>query len=330
MKKFLLNLSFFFAVCLALLITYGLVCEWFFSLDKYLTNDSKRTWSMKQSYQHFDYVVLGSSRAEGAFDMNMLDSLTGLKGINIGANGSGFVDNYLVLYKFIQNKNTFNYIFLQTDIYSLDPSRSFSNAFHVFNFIPYWKSPEFKTAISHYLDNTDQVLFSWVPWLRFYKYNKYYSPIQMIARIKGRKEKNKRIDHYIKSTAMFPKNLIIDSTIFFKPKGSRKIIVDSFDVVYLEKILNLSKSNGISVVCFTAPDFYYQDQIYSNYHKVNASLVSFLQERDVKYLAANDSLKMHVENFKDPGHLSDYGRFLNTVSFSKSINAIKNKTTLLP
>ena len=328
MKNILLRLSLFFSICLVILIAYGFLCEWFFKQEKFLPSDSRRYWAMKQKNQEFDYVVLGSSRAEGAFDMAMLDSLTGLKGINIGSNGSGFVDNYLVLTRFIENKNKFKYLFLQTDIYSLDPTRSFSNAFHVYNFIPYWKSPVFKDAISHYLDNTDQKMFSLAPWMRFYKYNKYYSPLQMVSRFRSAKKKNKRLDQQIKSTAAFPKNYMIDSTLFFKSKGSKKITVDSFDLKYLVKIFEFAKANGVRVICFTAPDYHYQSEVYSNYQETSAFLVSFLKQKGIQYLPANDSIKKDIEHFKDPGHLNDYGRYLHTNSFSKRISeAIKASAT---
>ena len=319
MKNFIKNSFIFLCICASILYAYCVFCEWFFNQDKFLPSNSRRYWAMKQSKGVFDYAVLGSSRAEGAFDMKMLDSLTGLKGINIGADGSGYVDNYLVFNKFLNNKNKIKYLFLQTDVYSLDPTRSFSNAFHVYNFLPYWKNPVFKEALCHYLDSTDIFLFTNLPWLRFYKYNKFYSPLQIIEIMKTKSQVSKRIDQNIKSSMIVPTKTKTDSTVFFKPENSRKIFVDSFDLNYLGKIFDLAEKKGIKVICFTAPDFWYQKKIFSNYQPVDSSLINFIDKRNLLHLPKDNKIGENIYLFKDPGHLNKFGRYAFTYSFSSSL-----------
>ena len=230
MKKFLLYIAAFFTVSALILFLYGKFCEMFFLEIKYFPIESRRAWAMKQHDGKYDYAVLGSSRAEGAFDMKLLDSIIQKNGINIGSNGSGFVDNFLVLSKFLENKNKINTLYLQVDNYCLDPERSFSNSFHVFNFLPFWKDTIYQQAISHYLTKKDKYLFNNFPWMRFYVYNKYFSPLEVSRRIYlSNRKGNKRIDQLLKSTTLKPTALKDSSRFFFK-KNSRKFIIDNFDI----------------------------------------------------------------------------------------------------
>jgi hypothetical protein len=269
---------------------------------------------MKHEYKRYDYAVLGSSRAEEAFDMSLLDSLLHQKGINIGCNGSGFVDNYLVFTKFLQNKNTVKTLFLQVDIYSLDPEHNFSNSFHVYNFLPFWHDSIFKSAISHYLTTSDSLIFTYTPWMRFYVYNKYFSPFEMIRRLKQEKSRKKRGGDKPRWFSHIP-IVKTDSSIFYKKEYSRVVNIQSFDVEYLKKIIELAKANNIQVVLFTSPDFIEQERIYSNYSSANKYLDSILIPYSTIRFEADDSIRRNLSLFKDPAHLNDYGKFLYTKLF---------------
>ncbi len=315
MKVLLKKTLIFLLVIFLLLSAYGFFCEWFFIKEKYFPNESKRAWSMKQRNTFFDYAVLGSSRAEGAFDMNLLDSLIKQKGINIGCNGSGFVDNYLVFNKFLQNNNKIKTLFLQVDIYSLDPEHNFSNSFHVYNFLPFWHDTIFKSAISHYLSKSDQIIFNYTPWFRFYVYNKYFSPIEVARRLKQRNySENKRIEKPIYYAS--PPKQKIDSSIFYKKGLPREIKIQPFDVEYLKRILRLAKEKNIQVVLFTSPDFIEQKKVFLNYNSTRKSLDSLLMPYSLIRIEAEDSLRNNIALFKDPAHLNGYGKFLQTKSFA--------------
>ena len=323
MKSFFRELFIYLSLIFLILSVYGFFCEWFFTKEKYFPDDSKRAWSMKQQNTNYDYAVLGSSRAEGAFDMSLLDSLIQQKGINIGCNGSGFVDNYLVFSRFIQNHNKIKTLFLQVDVYSLDPEHNFSNSFHVYNFLPFWNKDIFKTATTHYLSNSDSLVFTYLPWMRFYLYNKYFSPFEVLRRIKNaRSVKSFKKDKPVLFNKA-PDNRI-DSNIFYKNTIAKEIVIQSFDVDYLKKIIALAKENGIKVVLFTAPDFFNQESVFLNYQSTKNALDSILNPYSLIHINAEDSLRRDISLFKDPAHLNRYGKFLHTLSFAKKyLNAAK-------
>jgi hypothetical protein len=320
MKSFILRSVVFLSVSFLALIAYGYFCEWFFLENKFLPQNSKRYWAMKLQNGNYDYAVLGSSRGEGAFDLNQLDSLTGLNGVNISANGSGYVDNYLVLTKFLQNGNRIKYLFLQTDIYSLDPEGSFSNAFHVYNFAPYYGDSIYKNAIDHYLSVEDQTMFHYLPLLRFYKYNKYFSPVQIVQRYKQSKGGLKRPDLNVKSDSVYTSITNVDSSRFLKNAGSKYLKVNSFDLRYFHKIIELTKQNNIKLVCFTVPDFHFQKKIYSNYIVVQNDFYSNISKLGILHILPPSDISKDIKCFHDPAHINEYGRFYFTKYFSESLN----------
>ena len=321
MKKFLSYIAIFFAVAALLLFIYGQFCEKFFLERKYFPTESRRSWAMKQYKGQYDYAVLGSSRAEGAFDMKLLDSITQKNGINISSNGSGFVDNFLVLHKFLENKNTIKTLYLQVDNYSLDPEGNFSNAFHVFNFLPFWKDSIYQNAILHYLPKKDQILFKNFPWMRFYVYNKYFSPFEVSRRIlMSRRKEKKRADQLLISTTIKPEK-VGDSSRFFFKNNTNRFRVNQFDVEYMEKIFSLAKENNIEIKCFTAPDFYAQKSRFSNYAETEKILLHILDKNKINYYPSNftDVESSDLIYFKDPEHLNRYGVRLHTTRFSQII-----------
>ncbi len=322
MKKFLSYIAIFFAVAALLLFIYGQFCEKFFLERKYFPNESRRAWAMKQFNGQYDYAVLGSSRAEGAFDMKLLDSLSRKNGINISSNGSGFVDNFLVFHKFLENKNAIKTLYLQVDNYSLDPEGNFSNAFHVFNFLPFWKDAVYRNAITHYLPQKDKVLFKYLPWMRFYVYNKYFSPLEVSRRIfLSRKKEKKRADQLLISSTIKPEK-VGDSSRFFFKNNSDRFSVNQFDVEYMEKIFSLAKENNIDVVCFTAPDFSAQKLRFSNYTETEKLLFNILNKNKINYYPSNftDAESSDLIYFKDPEHLNRYGVRLHTIRFAQLIS----------
>lgn len=318
MKLFIQNIVKFLSLVFLILFGYGLFCDYFFKQQKYLPADNKRTWVIKQQYDSFDYAVLGSSRAENAFDLRLLDSLTGMKGINIAVSGAGYVDNYLVLHKFITNQNKISHLFLQVDIFSMDPESNFSNSFHVYTFLPYWKDPVFKKAIAHYISTSDSLLFEWLPWIRFYKYNKFFSPSAVLSRLRKSREKDNSFVQVVPSSRVRPSENP-DSNLFFKPVGSKYIRPNHFDLEYLGKIIELAQQNNIEVTLFTSPDYINNEKIISNYRACNDTLLEIISKSALRYIPCDSALRSDIHFFLDPVHLNNYGRYLYTLAFGKNL-----------
>lgn len=309
MKLFLLKFSLWLGLGIAFILGYGTFCDYFFQQRQYLDLSEKKQWILAQQGGSYDYAVLGSSRAFGAFDMNLLDSLTGLKGINLGANGSGFKDNYLVLSLFLES-NKIKKLFLQVDMASLNSKTSFSNEFHAFTFLPFWEEEEVKEVLKDEIPLLDNPISEHAPQWRYFYFNKYFSPKEVLRRIQVSKT---NIDLYTQSKGgisgedkVFQKGVI---KTYQLPKTA-----DPSDWEYLIKIKTKAEAAGIEVNFFTAPRF--QDS--------QEELTTMLSSFPNRKIFPVDFDVSDVSFFQDQGHLTGIGRKKNTIDFSKNFEPLNS------
>lgn len=278
---------------IAFILGYGTFCDYFFQQRQYLDLSEKKQWILAQQGGSYDYAVLGSSRAFGAFDMNLLDSLTGLNGINLGANGSGFKDNYLVLSLFLKN-NQISTLFLQVDMASLNSKTSFSNEFHAFTFMPYWEEEEVREVLKEEIPLLENQISAFAPQWRYFYYNKYFSPKEVLRRIRVSKTQR---DLYSQSKGGIAREEITQKVREIKTYPLPKT-ADPTDWEYLMKIKTKAEAKGIEVIFFTAPR--YQDS-----QKELKTILSSLPNRKI-FPDGFDSFDQGL--FLDQVHLSQTGR----------------------
>lgn len=298
---------------IAFILGYGAFCDYFFQQKKYLDLSEKKQWLLAQQGGSYDYAVLGSSRAFGAFDMNLLDSLTGWNGINLGSNGSGFKDNYLVLSLFLKS-NMVKRLFLQVDMASLNSKVSFSNEFHAFTFMPYWDVPEVREVLKEEIPLLDYPISSMAPQWRYFYFNKYFSPMEVLRRIQVSKIYR---DSYTKSKGGIlgkgPAQNTGEIKTYQLPKTA-----DPADWSYLMKVKTKAEDAGVEVIFFTAPR--YQDS-----QEELKSLLSSLPNRKIFPDGFNLSDQIL---FYDQGHLNEKGRELFTREFSTASNSTNTSLPL--
>ncbi len=316
MKAFIKRIIIVNLLLAGFILGYGYFCDWFFAAPQFLDHqDNKRAWCIKKKNEQYDLAVLGSSRAFGSFDMNMLAELTGKKVINLGANGSGYVDNYLVLHQFLKNNNTIKQLALQVDIYSLNAKQSFSNHFHTFQFLPYWSDPVIKKGILPYLDQKEKITWKYFPALRYFTYNKYFSPKEVIRRYR---QKNKTKSPFDKSLGGPGK-----ADRQFEPMAteltSQTRSLDTLDIEYLNKIIALCQQNNIKVVAYKAPELLSRQQQIKNYKELNEQVTKILTDAGIHYLQPDTLLEANETNFANPTHLNKNGMMAFTQSFSAQV-----------
>ncbi len=310
MNLFLLKSSLWLGLGIAFILGYGTFCDYFFQQRQYLDLSEKKQWILAQQGGSYDYAVLGSSRAFGAFDMNLLDSLTGLNGINLGANGSGFKDNYLVLSLFLKN-NQISKLFLQVDMASLNSTTSFSNEFHAFTFMPYWEEEEVREVLKEEISLLENQISALAPQWRYFYFNKYFSPKEVLRRIQVSKTQR---DLYSQSKGGIAREEITQKVREIKTYQLPKT-ADPTDLEYLMKIKTKAEAAGIEVIFFSAPR--YQD----SQEELKTILSSFANRK----IFPDDFDVSDVSFFQDQGHLTGIGRKKNTKDFSKNfeqLNAI--------
>ncbi len=298
------------AVFLVLFIYgYGSFCDYFFAQDRFLDLSEKKQWVLAQKGNSADYAVLGSSRAYGAFDMVLLDSLTGKKGINLGSNGSGFKDNYLVLTHFLKS-NRIKELYLQVDMNSLNSKESFSNEFHAFTFLPYWEDAEVKTVLKEELPVLDNWVSDVFPEWRYFYFNKYFSPKEIARRYlmsSGRHDPYSELKGGMRSSVRLEEVPKVEIGLRKAPE-----FIDQDDWNYLQTIIQLAEQQEIDLKLFTAP-MYLGDHGY---------LKNAISELGHAQIYPDQSIELNKSLFQDQGHLNSHGRYIYTKSFFEAIKEV--------
>lgn len=287
------------------IVEYGAFCDFFFTQKKYLDLTEKKQWVLSLKGGKYDYAVLGSSRAFGAFDMNLLNSLTSWDGVNLGSNGSGFKDNYLVLNHFLKS-NRLEKLFLQVDMASLNSDLAFSNEFHAFTFFPYWDDQIVQEVLKEEIPILDNLFTEYIPQWRYFYFNKYFSPKEVIRKYQG---SDQRIDIYSKSKGGLEKNQSDNISTELKISELPNSINQN-DWKYLERTISIAQQEGVEVVLFTAPR--YQDN--------QEGLKEILRDMSFLKIFPDDFPIKNRAYFKDQGHLSKIGKSHYTRYFFSNIN----------
>lgn len=306
MNRFLLKSSLWLGLGIAFILGYGAFCDYFFQQRQYLDLAEKKQWALAQQGGSYDYAVLGSSRAFGAFDMNLLDSLTGLNGINLGANGSGFKDNYLVLSLFLKS-NQISKLFLQVDMASLNSKISFSNEFHAFTFMPFWEEEEVRNVLKEEIPLLNNSFTSLAPQWRYFYFNKYFSPKEVLRRVQLSKTQS---DSYNRSKGGIQGKEIVKKQGEIKTYQLPKT-ADPADWKYLMKIKTKAESAGIEVIFFTLP----------RYRDPQEEVKTILSSLPNRKIFPNRFDVSDASFFQDQGHLNEKGRNHFTRIFSTDFNS---------
>lgn len=312
MKHFIKKLFVYIFILLSFITIYGLLCEYLYSGKDLYPGTSKRYWQLSLHNRTYDYAVLGSSRAFSSVDVNMLDSITAQKGINLGLDGSGFKENYITLKLFLLNKNHIKNIYLQVDPYSLMSQKSFSNAFHAYAYLPYWdKDQNIENILQDEVPYIKKLPF-YFPYLSYFIYNNYYSPVQIVKSFL-------REDEFCRNPEY---NCANGNKIFDKiygrynpsqKKGDHlKLAINQSDLFYYKKIIKLAKENNITLQFFTAPALDYFDQEFKSH-------LDGLKPQS--YFESKDNWKKHPEFFANHSHLNYNGRKLFTYEFGEYLES---------
>lgn len=299
------------------MVGYGKFCDSYFTNSSFLDIVSnKRAWCQRKFGLHYNWAIIGSSRSFGSFDMISLQKVSKKEIINLGANGSGYLDNYLILYQFLKNQNTIDTLFIQTDIYALNSKESFSNAFHAFNFIPFTNDPEIKRELFEQLTPQTKALWTIFPSIRYFQYNKYFSPKEIARRYKFK--------NIVKSP--FDKTLGGSSKKEFRNfnsgNNSKQFeTLNNEDLRYFFKIIEMCKKNKIEIVAYTAPEYEKHKQQIKNHMRLTKKIEELLREQNIDIVKPDSTFEANQYNFFDPLHLSDQGQTTFTSLFFNNLKA---------
>lgn len=214
----------------------------------------KRSNFYKPSYlvnavpeDNLDYIILGSSVGLTTLNSKLIDSETGLKGVNLSEDDTGLSSQYLMLQHALYEGKKIKYCILAPGLPALrNKKASFGDNDYRFLMFTHrdYVSSYYKNAAPKYPAARVSYLTKWVPFIGVSYYNTelFYPSLNVVFDSK----KRNRFDD--KGNYTYPKN---QNKIKHRPFETANI---SFDHPYLSRIVDLCKENGISLIYYLAPE----------------------------------------------------------------------------
>lgn len=154
------------------LLLFFIVLDIVFTLTLSLSVRHKGPWIADFKNEKFDYIVLGNSRAFSAFDINTIETITNLKGVNLAVDAAGPAEMNII-YEYFAKHNDFDHVILLIDD-KIIASKSYDKK-AIKHFLPFIWSDYRGTFLSlNKIKNFDIPLTYYIP---FYRYVEYSSEI---------------------------------------------------------------------------------------------------------------------------------------------------------
>jgi hypothetical protein len=301
MKKFTIKVLLFLILILLVQMPISIL------IQKDYHTKKKQEWALNIKNKEFDYAFLGSSRVLNLIDVNVIDSITNKVGVNLGISGVGYADNYILFQKFLEN-NKLNKLYLNLDPYSLSSNISFSYPFTNYAYLKYFSEENIKLVYKDMMPTWKYYLWELISISKFLEYNnfrvRYYSDFSSYDKNKG---------------SILLTGSINSNKLTFN-KNQTKYFVDSLDLKYLKKIINLCKLNNIECILLTTPIHVKAFEKYNNLEEMFLFIDTFVCKEKRKYIS-NERLFDCSEDkyFKDINHLNKSGAKLYSMNLAKFI-----------
>ncbi len=304
MKKFLVQIALFVGIGIVLLNLVGWALDWHYGKlnNKYIKH--KANWVFKKSGESYDYAVLGSSRAFNVVDINTIDSISGLSGINLGSGGAAYSQCYVLLEMFLR-KNEIKSLLLCLDYPSLNSDISYSYPFSDYAFLPQFEDDVVEEAFYDEVPLHKYFMYKFIKGSKYIEFNEKYPSYKNFLKV-GKEENYEKLEKSM-GTSLVDSSQLRDSAQNITGRINPNFSVNPTDEKYLMKILSLCKRNNIRVAAYSAP---YVRSFYLNkgYPAVQQKIGRYTDSIGLLWkdftsspLAAENSL------FADKSHLNSRG-----------------------
>lgn len=263
---------------------------------KHLNQCFKPYWVMSKKDQHYNYGIIGSSRALNIVNIKTTELYGKDNGINLAASGTGIAECYLIYSSFIENGNLLDTLFVQMDIYTLNASISFNSPFHPFLYFPFLNEQDVQEVYKDNVSKLDYLLWRYVPYFKYAEFNNYYPIYKM-----------KMIDNMcpVSPYEAYDGSEILTDEDYegFKPMQKKYHTVNPIDKKYVEKLVKLAQQQGTKVIFFTAPEFKEIKQFQQNREQMYAEIRGIAEKYHIPY--------HDFTNYKDFTDKSLFGDYLH-------------------
>jgi len=309
MKKFVKKFVKISLIFIGLFIIIGYSLKYQFDKD----NSDKFIWLRNIKKTNFDYAFIGSSRTLNMVDINLIDSIYGTNGINIGMGGSDFRTLYMILYTFLDiQENNINDLYIQVDPFMLYKDSIYNKPNYDYYFYSFIND---KNINSCFPKNNNALIYKYFPIIKYIEFNKVYNLTHFIRSFNSSSvwDESKGSSLIYNHLPFKPVNNQID-------KHHKKHLVLNFeDKELLSKIIGLCRNFNIQPTFYSAPIFNYQISYKPSYPKFEDEINILSDSLDIKYLNFMEYNNNNESFFKDMIHTNVKGSIELTKAIIKAL-----------
>jgi hypothetical protein len=273
--------------------------------------ETKVNWVFGMHGTTPEYVLLGSSRGAVTVDAGLLNSLLGVRGINISVNGAGYSELALLWDVFLQ-KNKPKRLLLEVDLFGFDTT-VLSHPFHEYYYLPYLANPRVASSLR---ENYRGRAFIWqyVPLFKYAEFNDRIGLKSILHVVHRAPPGFDSLGSELRSGTM---NDSLIARLRDTTYG-----VDSARLASLERILNAARSDSVRVTLFSAPLYVAGRKRVTNAHAILAIYRALAARYGAEFLDLDESaIEGNKANFYNPEHLNRSGARLFTQLLGDSLRS---------
>lgn len=260
----------------------------------------KKLHLILEDTSYYDVWIVGSSRAETAFETNILSQKTRLQFFNAGIHGAKTPQTFYILKHILKQHPAPKYIVLDVDVHNLENEDTLLN---IEQFSPFLYIPDLRNNFSQ-IDK--RVVYAWhlpVYDFSFYGLRGWSKFIHTITNTPG------QYDTSFQTSGCYHAHLPYQYQHY--PDTTHPFQFHPINLMYIDSIIILCQQKNIPLLITISPIF----QPDSNIHNAVQYLLSYIQKWHLKGIDFTDikTISYDLEKFSDKYHLS----FKGSVEFTK-------------
>ncbi|MFA6160967.1 MAG: hypothetical protein WCT54_05745 [Patescibacteria group bacterium] len=304
MRNFAVKTLLFCSPLLVLALLFNFILDGYFGNPLNWRPFEKMEWILTVKNQNFDYAFIGSSRVKYMVDTPTIDRFLHVKSVNLGTDGSGFADNYLLYSAFLSNGNTVKTLIINVDPYVLDSKHSFGYPFHDFFFLPRLHDENVSQTVKNISGIKKWLTWKYVPLAKYLEFNEKFI-LSFVHSFKDQ-DPQRAIERYENNAgADFITNVLNEP---FPDRDKDSFVFDDTDAEYLLKIVTLARSSGSNVLLYTAPEYQGIEKFQTGRSESEARAKKLAGENGLTFLdIADKDIEQDSTFFRDWLHLNATG-----------------------
>lgn len=296
MKSYILKILLFFAIVAGVDVCIGRLGDYFQSRAR--SGNTKRINDIVLKDCH-DIVILGSSRAHHTYDAPYLSDTLGVDVYNAGYDGNGVVLAYGLLSMILERYQPKLVVFDVEPAFDINVYKPDNNHKRYINALkPYYQDVNVAKIIKD---------VSKEEWYKVHVGLMRYNSSLLSMVVDNVKSNGKDLKGYELLDGIYVKEI--------KKKEDEEIILDSFKLAYVEKLIQLAQSNRIPIVFIASPKY---GMISSESIEPIKDICTKTRVPFLDYYS-DTAFVQHKEWFKEPMHLNKDGARLFSERIIKEI-----------